>query len=122
MQNNMLSDSMFDAATPQQFFDSLRRASPIEPEKALLLALLQDAVECYQKYSAAQDRVGREQFAEAERWLMGGQNDWIFSFNNVCDLLGLDPQYLRRGLRHWKANKERTTGSGRRKRFRRQAA
>jgi hypothetical protein len=29
---------------------------------------------------------------------MRGGNGWIFSFDNICDLLGLDADYVRRVL------------------------
>jgi hypothetical protein len=63
------------------------------------LAVLEDAVHCYRKYATARDRSGKEYFREVEEWIMGGGDGWIFAFENVCDLLGLDPQYVRRGLR-----------------------
>jgi len=28
--------------------------------------------------------------------------DWIFSFVNCCDALGIEPDYLRQGLLRWK--------------------
>lgn len=87
-----------DVGAQQRYFDVFRRSEPLEPEKALLLAVLEDAVHCYRKYATARDRSGKEYFREAEEWIMGGGDGWIFSFENVCDLLGLDPQYVRRGL------------------------
>ncbi|HEU4341607.1 MAG TPA: hypothetical protein VFU31_08560 [Candidatus Binatia bacterium] len=92
-----------DAVLPEQFFDTMRRTEHFEPEKNLLLAILEDAIHNYRKYSLAHDRVGRERFAEAEHWIMHAEDDWIFSFVNVCELLGLDPEHLRRGLRDWRA-------------------
>ena len=88
-----------DVGTQQRYFDVFRRSEPLEPEKALLLAVLEDAVHCYRKYATARDRIGKEYFREAEEWIMGGGDGWIFAFENVCDLLGLDPQYIRSGLR-----------------------
>ena len=32
----------------------------------------------------------------------GSDQTWLFSFQNICDVLGLDADYLRRGLRVWK--------------------
>lgn len=86
-----------DTIVSQQFFDSFR-STHLEPEKSLLLAILEDAVHCIEKYRAATDRAGKERFREAESWIMKPGNEWIFSFDNVCDLLGLDPQYIRQGL------------------------
>ena len=92
-----------DSIMAEQFFDTLRRNEPLEPEKALLVAILEDAIHNYRKYSFARDRVGKDRFDEAEHWIMHSKDRWIFSFENVCDLLGLDPEYLRRGLRDWRA-------------------
>ena len=86
-----------DTIVSQQFFDSFR-STHLEPEKSLLLAILEDAVHCIEKYGAAKDRAGKERFREAESWIMEPGNEWIFSFDNVCELLGLDPQYVRQGL------------------------
>jgi len=113
MQENAHSIIGSDAGTQQQYFDAMQRSEHLEPEKALLQAILEDAVHCYRKYATARDRAGREKFREAEEWLMGGGSGWIFSFDSVCELLGLDPQYVRRGLRESKlapaepASKER---------------
>jgi hypothetical protein len=88
-----------DAGAQDKYFDTFRRSEYLEPERALLMALLEDAIHCYRKFAAARNRAGREQFREAEEWLMGGGDGWVFAFDNVCDFLGLDPEYVRRGLR-----------------------
>lgn len=88
-----------DTGAQQRYFDTFRRSEHLEPEKALLLAILEDAIHCYRKFASARNRAGREQFREAEEWLMGGGDSWVFAFDNVCDFLRLDPEYVRRGLR-----------------------
>jgi hypothetical protein len=88
-----------DTGAQQRYFDTFRRSEHLEPEKTLLLAILEDAIHCYRKFATARHRAGREQFREAEEWLMGGRDGWVFAFDNVCDFLGLDPEYVRRGLR-----------------------
>ena len=88
-----------DASARFQYFDTFRRSEYLEPEKALLLAILEDAIHCYRKFASAHNRAGRQQFREAEEWLMGGGDGWVFAFEHVCELLGLDPEYVRRGLR-----------------------
>jgi hypothetical protein len=122
MKEKILALIASDAAVPERFFDTFRRSEHLEPEKALLLAILEDAVHCYRKYRVARDRTGRERFHEAEDWIMGGENDWIFSFDNACELLGLDPQYLRRGLRDWSAEEAEPEKPRRRGGLRGQAA
>jgi hypothetical protein len=88
-----------DADARDRYLDTFRRSEYLEPEKALLLALLEDAIHCYRKFAAARNRAGRQQFHEAEEWLMGGGDGWVFSFENICDHLGIEPEYIRRGLR-----------------------
>ncbi len=82
-----------------EYFATFRRSEYLEPEKILLLALLEDAIHCYRKLANAGNRAGRQQFREAEEWLMGRSDGSVFSFENICAVLGLDPEYLRRGLR-----------------------
>jgi hypothetical protein len=122
MKETIVSILRSDTVLPEQFFDTMRRREHLEPEKALLLAILQDAIDSFLKYRGARDKVGKERFQEAKQWILETGNDWIFSFDNVCELLGIDPQFLRRGLL---ASMEKTLPDGkvrRRKELRRQAA
>ena len=111
-----------DTTLGDQYFATFRRAEHLEPEKALLMAILEDAIHCYRKYSAARDHAGRERFREAEQWIMEEGDDWLFSFENVCELLGLDPQFIRRGVRELNANPTEPERAHRRARPHRQAA
>ena len=87
-----------DPSLSEQFLSTFRRGEPLEPEKALLMAVLEDAIHQYRKYSRARDRDGQARFHEAAKWIMADDDSWIFSFKNICELLGLDPDYVRRGL------------------------
>ena len=93
-------ESLFhnDPLTSTEYFDSLKRTLPIESEKRLMLAVLQDAVECYQKYLLARRGKDKNLFSEAEAWILERDNRSTFSFDNVCDSLGLAPNYVRAGL------------------------
>ncbi len=77
----------------------------LEPEKELMLAVLEDAVRCFQKYLFAQHSKGKTMFQEAEQWIFEENSDWLFSFENTCELLGMDPCYVRQGLLRWKEAK-----------------
>ena len=70
-----------------------------------MLAVLDDAIACFQKYAFARDRKGKVLFQEAEEWVQATNHDWPFSFVNVCEMLGFAPDYLRQGLAEWKAAK-----------------
>ena len=99
-----------DSLMTQQYEDTFRRSEHLDPEKALAAAILDDAIQEYRKYSGAQDPNGKKRFHEAEEWIMRGDNGWIFSFDNVCDFLGLDSDYVRHGLRISKGEAEQENG------------
>jgi hypothetical protein len=122
MKENILSLLGSDVLASEQFAETFRRSQHLEPEKALLLAVLEDAVDCFLEYYAAENRIGKWRFHEAEEWIMQSGNDWFFSFENVCELLGLDPEYLRRGLRQWSAKMTQQEKAPRHRGLRRHAA
>jgi hypothetical protein len=74
-----------------------------QPEYRLLWAVLQSGIETYMKYAAASSRRGRRLFVEAECWIMQDDDVWVYSFINICNILGLDSSYLRTGLKRWRA-------------------
>ncbi len=109
-----------DQTGRDQYLNTFRRSEFLEPEKALLAALLQDGIDCFQRYGTAQDREGRQLLREAEHWIMADESEWVFSFLNVCSVLGIDAEYIRRGI-----IKEKPRGRGaapRRYKHRRHAA
>lgn len=87
---------------PSQFFDLMRGHSPYEGEKRLMLAVLEDAISCFQKYAGATKGRGLRLFKEAEEWLFGEETAGLFSFESICATLELEPTYLREGLARWK--------------------
>jgi len=92
-----------DTLLPSQFFAHFRgRGSATRGEKRLMLAVLEDAVDCYQKFAFARESRGRELFAEAEEWLFSSDNSWVFAYENICHTLELNADYLRRGLQEWR--------------------
>jgi len=98
MAENTFTITSGDTSTTQQYLDTFRRSEHLEPERALIVAILDDAVHDYRKYNRARDLEGKERFRAAERWIREDRDDWIFAFKNACELLGLDPHYVRRGL------------------------
>jgi hypothetical protein len=94
-----------DTLLPAQYFDTFRRKSHLEPEKRLMLAVLEDAITCFQKHVLTRESRGKTLFREAEEWIFGDSNEWLFSFDNVCELLGFNPKYVRQGLTTWKQNR-----------------
>src|SRR5262245_7384555 len=93
-----------DTQAPLQFLDANKRHTHHEPEKKLMLALLNDAIFCFQHYFGARKRSAKKLFIAAEKWIFQTRNDDLFSFESVCEHLGINPGYLRKGLRRWKMN------------------
>jgi len=96
-----------DTLLAEQYLETCRRKTHLEPEKRLMLAILDDAVTCFKKYSSAQKPKEKALFQEAEEWIIEKESDWAFSFENICESLGLNPDYVRKGLMQWKEPQER---------------
>jgi hypothetical protein len=76
------------------------------PEKALMFAVLADAVETYQQSAFSNSRRKQNLFREAEEWFYKEEGDYLFSFKGICEALGFDPAFLRRGLILWTARRQ----------------
>ncbi|HEX7228330.1 MAG TPA: hypothetical protein VF353_11210 [Candidatus Binatia bacterium] len=87
-----------DVFLPSQFYGSGGLSRQLDGEKRLMIAILKDAVECLNKYRGARSSLGTSQYQNALEWIEDEGTEWLFSFNNICDLLGFDPDYLRKVL------------------------
>ncbi|HTM08700.1 MAG TPA: hypothetical protein VL754_09950 [Verrucomicrobiae bacterium] len=87
-----------DGSGATEFFDVNRKKFPLLPEQDLMLAVLEDAIACYMNHLKPKSISSRALFEDAERWFFDAHGDWIFSFANICHTVGLDPNYVRRGL------------------------
>lgn len=94
-----------DTLLPAQYFETFRRKAYLDSEKRLMLAVLEDAIACFQKHVFARDSKGKASLREAEEWIMEQNSQWLFSFENVCEVLGFNPGYVRQGLIRWKEKK-----------------
>ena len=91
-----------DFLLPLQFFTGTRGKGCGEGERRLMLAILEDAVDCFQKYLGTEESRGRLLCSDAEEWIMSDDRSWLFSFVNVCEALSLQPDFIRQGLLNWK--------------------
>lgn len=85
-----------------QYLETVCRKTSLEPEKKLMLAVLKDAIDCFQRYAMARDIKGKALFREAEEWVLEEDGDGPFSFETICEVFRLNPSYVRRGLVRWK--------------------
>jgi len=96
-----------DALLPTQHFDRVRPRNEFTGERRLIIAVLELAIDDYLRCAAATDRHRRRVFLSAERWVESADASPLYSFQTICDHLGLDAAYLRRGLRRCRARARR---------------
>jgi len=76
----------------------LTPGTSISGERRLMMAILKDAIACYLTNPGKRNKRAQRLFREAECWLFVRNSYWTFSFEGVCDALGLNAQCLRRGV------------------------
>ena len=91
-----------DTLLPIQYFEAMRKTHLLEGEKRLILSVLEDAIECFMKCIDASTSKGQRLFRDADEWIAHEDKRWVFSFDNVCDMLDINPEYMRMGLAKWK--------------------
>ncbi|MBI4524103.1 MAG: hypothetical protein HY695_09865 [Deltaproteobacteria bacterium] len=102
LEENITDFFQLDALLSAQYLDTFKRKVFLEPEKELMLAVLVDALACFQDFIFAQSGRRQSRFREAKEWIfLTKESEWLFSFENICEVLGLNPEYLRRGLLQW---------------------
>ena len=101
-----------DTLLPSQHADRTGRRRFTDGEHRLMVAILEDAIDVYRKQAAARDTRKRHMFEDAEAWIEDRDATWIFSFENICTVLDLEPEYIRRGLHDWKRRARAAAGVG----------
>jgi len=97
---------------PGQFRDPADAKSTDRGEKRLMLAVLEEAVATFQRHLDSKTRHGQRVFQEAEEWIQSTDTSWPFAFENICNALEINPEYLRRGLERWGETQRRTAAGG----------
>ena len=87
---------------PEQYFPP--QSSAHDFVKRLMLAILEDALSCFEKgrhviASKRPKKITRVARVahEAEEWFLS-EADWLFSFENICGVLGLSAAAIREQL------------------------
>ena len=73
-------------------------AAAFLPEIRLMVAILEDAINCVRNYRDAERGPRRRLFREAEQWFMSHNTAWPFAFERICEALDLDAGHVRRCL------------------------
>lgn len=86
------------------------RRMEVMGEFILVQAILREAIRTYQKYAVKKGTRASRLFRDVNEWFSSDDRHWFFSFVNVCDILSLEPTYIRTGLRLWRERKLQANG------------
>jgi hypothetical protein len=84
--------ALSDVILPSQFFGAMCS------EQRLMLAVLVDAINILQGWNRMGSARKRRAFSEAAQWIITKGTNYPFSFDSVCDALGIDSEVLRERL------------------------
>jgi hypothetical protein len=92
---DMLSEA--DIMLPAQYFEAMGSAG-LSGEQRLMLAVIVDAINVLQSWKGAGSARKRRDFGEAAQWVNIRGTSHPFTFDSVCDALGIDSGQLRSRL------------------------
>lgn len=92
-----------DVLIESQYLATQTRRAHLDAERVLMFAVLRDAVSCFQDNVGATCKRKQLMHEDAEAWIVDRSRSHLFSFDNLCEVLGFDPDYMRAGLLRWKA-------------------
>jgi len=73
-----------------------------QPACHLLWAIMENGIQEYLRYATATSPREQRLFRDVEDWIRQDDPTRLCSFVSICHVLGLDPGYLRTGLRCWR--------------------
>ncbi|NQY90185.1 MAG: hypothetical protein HRT46_00835 [Deltaproteobacteria bacterium] len=87
-----------DCLLPDQYMALVGGGDNLSGERRLMLAVLEDALDRYRRFALARDPRGRAEYQSAREWIDDDEREWLYSFENVCEVMGFDATYLRERL------------------------
>jgi len=95
-----------DAVLPDQFWEAKLPSSCCTGEVALMWAVFADGIDCFRRNVGATAGQGMLDFEDAEAWIFVTDWDWPFSFVNLCEVFGFNPNSVRWQLQLWKQKRQ----------------
>jgi hypothetical protein len=86
---------------PVQFVELFQRSSGRMPELALMAAVLEDAILSFCRCADSRGVSSQQLFQETAEWFESPDVTWPFAFENICDALALEAEWIRGLLRRW---------------------
>src|SRR5207248_5186144 len=84
---------------PVQFVELFQRSSRRIPEVALMAAVLEDAILSFCRCAGSPGVRSQQLFQETAEWFASSDTSWPFAFENICDALAIESDWIRRLLR-----------------------
>jgi len=101
-----------DTLVPSQYFERVGSDAAFQPEKRLMLAVLEEAIATFQRHVVSDSSRSQRLVEEVESWADGADAEWPFSFENICSALDIEPEFLRTGMARWKEREQRRATAG----------
>ena len=86
------------AIRPVQFQDIWSRSGSVSPERALALAVVQEALNDLARHRFAKGRRRQRLYWQAYAWIAADDRTWPYSFVNICEAVGLPVEQIRQQL------------------------
>ena len=93
-----------DTLLPAQFWSALGDPRS-EPEKRLMVAVLEEAIGLVVNGTARAHSERNALVREADRWLESDDRTAPFAFASICDVLGLETGRVRQALAAWRGRR-----------------
>jgi len=94
----LLEDSALVVSVHPVQFGAVWYRRVMSPELELAQAILEEAISDLRNFRNAQRRDRRRLYTDAYNWFVSNDRRWVFSFLNICELLGLSSRALRERL------------------------
>jgi len=97
--------------TPDEYFGRLRSALSDQPERRLMLAVLEETLVSYKRAlinvnkATKTEKVRRAAsrlIQECEEWFESDDCNFLYNFDSICDALDIDPSNMRGGIHRLK--------------------
>ncbi|HKV55950.1 MAG TPA: hypothetical protein VJN94_15060 [Candidatus Binataceae bacterium] len=92
-------ETLYDDPAQRFEYYALRTPSVLEGERALMFAVLVDALDTFAKTRYAKGHRGKAAFNEVNGWIRSDSTSSPFSFESICESLGLNPDAIRCSLK-----------------------
>ena len=94
----------YEPVLPAQYYPCYSKGKRIEPEKRLMVAVLESTIEEIKKNFGRSGRRAKRLLDEDLAYIECTDRSWAFSFENLCESLNLDSGAIRREMRKYRVD------------------